>query len=248
MFWHIGEGISLFAGPLQYNAPHFHAVPVLMCGIYDDFRIRLKNAPWFFCRCAVIPAGTQYELDIRGQPLSVVYLEPEIAGVDALVPLITDAQEMFGGIFGQSRALTTIRSLYEQTASSQDQGELIDALITYAQTRARRTMDPRLSHVVKKLSANNSLKLSAANVAAEVGLSSSRFQHLFTSELGVPYRRYRAWQRLRTAIASVVLEGKNYTIASHEAGYYDQAHFNRHFRQTFGAPIANSVRSARPLI
>lgn len=248
MFWHLGDGVSLFSGPLHYNAPHFHSVPIFMCGIYEDFRIRLKGSPWLICRCAVIPAGTHYELDVRGQPLSVVYLEPQLAGVDGLVPLLHDAEETFGAVFGQSGALTTIRSLYEQTASDEDNREMIHDLIAQTQTRARRTLDSRISRVVKKLSHNEPLQHPAPHFAAEVGLSNSRFQHLFTSEVGVPFRRYRGWQRLRLAIASVVFEGKNYTAAAHEAGYFDQAHFNRHFRQTFGAPISNSLSSAQPFV
>jgi AraC-like DNA-binding protein len=81
----------------------------------------------------------------------------------------------------------------------------------------------------------------AAEIAATVGLSPSRFQHLFTAHIGVPFRRYRAWHRLRAAIREVT-RGANYTEAAHAAGFADQAHFARHFRRTFGAPASRGLR------
>jgi methylphosphotriester-DNA--protein-cysteine methyltransferase len=81
-------------------------------------------------------------------------------------------------------------------------------------------------------------------VAAEVGLSGSRFQHLFTREVGVPFRRYRAWQRMRAAIAEIV-RGSSFGRAAHLAGFADQAHFGHDFRRTFGAPASQSLADPR---
>lgn len=64
-------------------------------------------------------------------------------------------------------------------------------------------------------------------------LSVSRFMHLFSRELGVPFRRYRIWNRLRAAMR-VALTGRNLTEAAISAGFTDSAHFARLFRETFG--------------
>ena len=77
-----------------------------------------------------------------------------------------------------------------------------------------------------------------------VGLSPSRFQHLFTDAVGVPFRRYRAWLRMRRAIGAVI-DGSNFTGAAHAAGFADQAHFAHDFRRTFGAPASLSLRDIR---
>jgi AraC-like DNA-binding protein len=83
-----------------------------------------------------------------------------------------------------------------------------------------------------------------AEVARRVGLSASRFQHLFAEEIGVPFRRYRSWHRLRAAIREVG-KGANFTAAAHAAGFSDQAHFSNEFRRTFGAPPSASLRMVR---
>jgi AraC-like DNA-binding protein len=82
-------------------------------------------------------------------------------------------------------------------------------------------------------------------VAAEAGFSGSRFQHLFTRAVGVPFRRFRGWCRMRVAIQEI-LSGSNFTAASHAAGFADQPHFARNFRRTFGAPASPSLSSVRP--
>ena len=56
--WHIGNGRMLFAGCLHRNALHSHSAPVLLEGLYDDFELKIGDAAWFFCRMAVIRAGT----------------------------------------------------------------------------------------------------------------------------------------------------------------------------------------------
>jgi AraC-like DNA-binding protein len=81
---------------------------------------------------------------------------------------------------------------------------------------------------------------SAAQAASAAGLSASRFQHLFTAEVGVPFRRYRLWQRLRAAIRAAAA-GASLTDAAHAAGFADQAHFTRAFRRTFGAPPSRGL-------
>jgi AraC-like DNA-binding protein len=81
---------------------------------------------------------------------------------------------------------------------------------------------------------------SVAIAAASAGLSASRFQHLFTREVGVPFRRYRGWQRLRGAIRAAA-SGLSLTDAAYAAGFADQAHFSRTFRATFGAPPSRGL-------
>jgi len=83
-----------------------------------------------------------------------------------------------------------------------------------------------------------------AQLASGAGLSASRFQHVFTHEVGVPFRRYRAWIRIRVAIAEIV-KGSNFTAAAYTAGFVDQAHFTNDFRRTFGGPPSLSLLKPR---
>jgi transcriptional regulator GlxA family with amidase domain len=96
-------------------------------------------------------------------------------------------------------------------------------------------IDPRISQVVEFLFEHSDDLTSVATLAGTVGLSASRFQHLFTQQIGVPFRRYRAWNRIRKAIREII-KGNNFTIAAHATGFSDSAHFSHEYRKTFGAP------------
>jgi AraC-like DNA-binding protein len=65
---------------------------------------------------------------------------------------------------------------------------------------------------------------------------------VFTRQVGAPFRRYRAWNRMRMAISQVV-EGANLTEAAHAAGFSDSAHFSHDYRRTFGAAPSLTLRN-----
>ncbi len=82
----------------------------------------------------------------------------------------------------------------------------------------------------------------ASEVAQSLALSESRFLHLFSEELGIPWRPYLLWCRMICAVRAI-LNGDSATDAAHLAGFSDSAHLSRTFRKTFGMTIrqANSI-------
>lgn len=242
--WHVDPGRALFVGPLGHNAPHAHSVPVLLAGLYDALRLRIDDGPWERCVTAAIPAGVSYEFDVEGQPLAVLYLEPQAGSADALMPFVMRARETSGALLGDSPLVSALREIYEARDGAGWVGEALDDLLAYSAPRARGGLDARIAHALSDLEVEAGLDTTAERAATRVGLSSSRFQHLFADEVGVPFRRFRVWRRLRRAICEIV-EGSNFTEAAHAAGFADQAHFSRAFRQAFGASASPSLRKVR---
>jgi len=93
--------------------------------------------------------------------------------------------------------------------------------------------DDRTAAVVQRLLRAPALESDTAALAAQTGLSVSRFQHLFKAATGVPVRRFRLWARMRRAIAMSVA-GATITHAALEAGFSSPAHFAAAFRKMFG--------------
>ncbi len=242
--WHLAAGHTFFAGPLDYNAPHQHGAPVYLAGLYGSFRIRMRGEAWTTCRTAFVPAGIVHELDLRGDPLAVLYAEPDEAGAEALLPLLRDGREIDGALVGQGGEIVPLRDLYEAWDARGWAGDALADLTGFSGRGADRPLDGRIGRVVARLRERQDPAMSASRLAGTVGLSPSRFQHLFTEEVGVPFRRYRAWLRMRRAIAAIT-EGANFTMAAHEAGFADQAHFAKDFRRTFGAPASRSLSNVR---
>jgi AraC-like DNA-binding protein len=110
--------------------------------------------------------------------------------------------------------------------------------------RAARPIDARIARIVELLQTQAGELTPAVDLARGVGLSSSRFQHLFTREVGVAFRRYRGWHRLRAAIREIV-QGSSMTHAAYTAGFADRVHFAREFRRTFGASATPSLARVR---
>lgn len=73
-----------------------------------------------------------------------------------------------------------------------------------------------------------------------VGLSESRFRHLFAESTGLPFRRYVLWRRARRA-AMEMTQGADATTAAHSAGFADLAHFARTLKTMFGITSSQLV-------
>lgn len=237
--WHVDRGWSVFAGPLHHNAAHAHSTAVYLAGLYGRFRLRVAGSDWTWCRSAVIRAGTPYEFDMGGDPLGVLYLEPDMAGADALAACLAGGTETTGALVSDADS-SPLRALFERRPGATDLREDVFAFVESGRRSTRRQMDVRIARAVAGLQVAAPDALSTLAAANAAGLSTSRFQHLFTAEVGVPFRRYRGWQRLRAAIRTAA-GGSNLTTAAHAAGFADQAHFSRAFRRTFGAPPSHGL-------
>ncbi len=242
--WHVAGAHTFFAGPLRYNAAHQHGAPVFLAGLYGPFRIRVRGQDWARCRTALVPAGLLHELDVGGEPLGVLYREPGATGPDALAALLSGTTACGGALLGADGAVAPLRALWEARDAPRWAGDALADLTAFSGRRGAGARDARILPVVESLTACPDPDQSAARLAQAVGLSESRLQHLFTREVGVPFRRYRAWARMRRAIEAVVA-GANFTAAAHASGFADQAHFAHDFRRTFGAPASNSLLDIR---
>jgi len=239
--WDIRDGRTFFSGPLYRCANHQHGAPVFLAGLYGKFRLRLSGGDWQWCRTAVIPAGVVHELDVGGEPITVLYIEPTVSGVDAFLPLINNSRAEHGALLGNGGEIAFMRDLYEDRYKVGWSADALQELLDHcAQRTPLSVIDPRVQGIVEKLQAHDDC-CPMTDLAALVGLSPSRFQHLFTRQVGVPFRRYRAWNRMREALTHIVC-GDNFTTAAYAAGFSDSAHFCHDFRKTFGAPPSVSLR------
>ena len=243
--WHMDAGKALFVGPLHRNRWHAHSVPVYLAGLYGRFRLRVGRGEWHSCRSALVPAGILYEFDMEGSPLAVFYLEPGTAHAKALVPLVRNGIEENGALLGTAGEIALLRELYEDRTSPDWAECALDDLLRYSTSGSPVPTDARILRVLRELYGSYRDLASVKRIATEVGLSGSRFQHLFTRAVGVPFRRFRGWCRMQVAIQEI-LDGSNFTAASHAAGFADQSHFARDFRRTFGAPASPGLSSVRP--
>jgi AraC-like DNA-binding protein len=98
---------------------------------------------------------------------------------------------------------------------------------------AHRRIDPRIAAAARRIRDDPAATISSRELAAEAGLSESRFLHLFRDQLGTSLRRYRIWVRLVHA-GTAIAAGANMTEAAMKSGFASPSHLADRFKSTFG--------------
>ena len=99
-----------------------------------------------------------------------------------------------------------------------------------------RVFDPRIQNSLDLISSSNELEqIRSSVICKEIGLSESHFLHLFKDEMGVPFRKYILWKKLKRAISLIAIGSKpNLADIALEAGFADSAHLSNVIKASFG--------------
>ena len=87
--------------------------------------------------------------------------------------------------------------------------------------------------MLKRIRDTDDLRLSVEAAAEMVHLSPGRFAHLFSDELGLPFRRYMLWRKVTRAMLAMGTE-RTIAAAAQRGDFADAAHLTRTFAQMFG--------------
>jgi len=241
-FWD-GGWIGVGAGSGEV-APHAHHAVQISLGLTAPVRLRHADGDWMWADGGVVLPDAPHGFDASGAVVAMIFIDPEcregrwlrqsfrtgIALLDAALyavhrePLLAFAERR--PAIPEAAALITgvVRSLCEGPPP-------------------QRAMDDRIARALAFVRASDARGLALERVAREVFLSPSRFAHLFTEEVGLPFRRYLLWRKLTRAIDEF---GRGATLsgAAHAAGFSDSAHLTRTFYQMFGIPPSLMMGSA----
>lgn len=226
---------ALYLGPALGLSAHRNAVAVLAVGLDAPFGVARdpSNSDFGYRTCwsAVIPPNTTHHLQTAPGTMAFLYLDP----------LSADLADLFARARDRDR-----RAAYDLTGETELIGVLRDlscGRMPWFSARARLkpllslhadvAHDPRVADAVGTLRRLPASPGDLANLASDAGLSPSRFLHLFKQTTGVPFRRYKIWCRIGTAIRRANA-GSSLTAAAHEAGFSSSAHFSATFRDMFG--------------
>lgn len=125
---------------------------------------------------------------------------------------------------------------------------LLDILVEVYRTDAaaagvRVGLDTRLQDALDLILEQPSRRPSLADVAGEVGLSPQQLSRLFTSQLGVTFRRVVVDARLDRAKVLLRESAMNVSQVALALGYVDPFLFSRQFHAHFGEPPSSYQRS-----
>lgn len=154
------------------------------------------------------------------------YVDPSATGSESLLGQMVDRGSP---IAYQHRDESALISAWNE-APAPDPEIVRQRLLGVAEADS---IDDRIRAAMRILRAGPGDHVSAAEIAAAVNLSTSRFLHLFSAQAGTSFRRYRLWARMCHA-AGALSDGADLTTASSLAGFASPSHFSDAFRTMFG--------------
>ena len=218
---------------------HEHHAIQIVIGIEGEIGIKGKDGEWQSCRGVIVRPDVPHSFNGQGAIGAMLFVDPESAegswlrsSISTDITLVPDAR--------LEKCIAELRTFLERPFDSMEIGALIRHCVQslcFGAPPARR-LDPRISLVLKTIRASDDLRMSLESVAGTAFLSPSRFAHLFTQQVGLPFRRYMLWRKLTRAVLSIAQEG-SMAAAAQAADFSDAAHLTRTFYQMFG--LAPSV-------
>lgn len=185
---------SLFLGPLQQLAFHAMGSVTINIGLYRPFFMKTLSGAYLPYRCAIIPAGCRHELNAFGHVVASLNIEKnstDFMHFRQCFPFSTSTITPIDDV----NWIKCFQRIYEERPSKADISQWLNQLLN-TDGVLQLTLDPRIDGIMKSIQLDPGNAVSQTNLAASVGLSTSRFRHLFLEQTDIPFRRYRIWRRV----------------------------------------------------
>jgi AraC-like DNA-binding protein len=237
----IDTGMILYVGPGSTADRHAHHAVQLVWA--DHGHVTLSLSEPLRRRAALIPSDVPHSIDATGSMIALLLVESNGAVGAALdkrarTDLGRDVEDALVGV--GFPALLTAEEVTGWCARA------LDALGARGQVSALSSLSRRAVAYIESM-ADGMPRL--ADAADHLGVSPTHLTHVFTRDVGIPFRRFVLWTRIKNA-ASLARAGATLTTAAVAAGFSDAAHFSRTFREMFGLsptlvlPVAQIIATA----
>lgn len=224
----LGSGVVVYDGPGATAERHSHDAVQLVVGVEDDVELRTPTGS-ARVRAAVIPPRTEHALVASGRTI-LVLVEPAGHVGSAVAGFAAEEAEIdLGDRLADLPAPRAPDPVAVVTWSRRALEQLTGLPVTIDPGFGRPEVRQLVRYVDERLDGTPLL----SEVAELVGLSPRRLSRIVVDEVGMPFRRYVLWRRLRRAVLTV-RDGHDLTTASATAGFADSAHFSRVFKGLFG--------------
>jgi hypothetical protein len=243
----INQDRVLYCGLLGERSVMMLGSITLYVSLGRPFRICIDDGPWQEKSVALVEPFAPHQLSSQDRLIASLNIEPESVDLSK-VPGFAVADEDVAQ-FELEKIAARIRGLYAKlvAAGCSSSAEPLDLdLPIFGAPLPRRGFDARIESVMEQIKAKPCDQFPAEQCAAELGLSFSRFLHLFREETGTTFRRFRAWKRARSLLQYVNLN-VNLTDVALEVGYPDASHFSHSIRQVYGLKPKDIFAGSRRL-
>ncbi len=226
---------ALYLGPALGLTAHRNAVAVLAVALDASFGVATDpadpSAGYRRCRSVLILPNTLHHLADTAGRLAFLYVDARSRDLDLLWDLAAERTTRAAfDLEGEAELVDCLTRLARGDVTWKEARQTLSAVLSKPPSGA---IDQRVKRALDRLHANPASRLGLSELARDVGLSESRFLHLFKAVLGVPFRRYKIWIAMGAAVRAIA-RGESLTAAALDAGFASSAHFSATFRDMFG--------------
>ncbi len=215
------EGVSVFTESNLVTALHAHPALEVIIAKAGDFTLKTVGQSLENIQFGFIEPNCQHLLQAENSTIEIIMIEPGFGVLQQLLQF-TDQSDCTGGIHTLDSDYTSV--INRETLSIWSTDPLL-----------LKIYDDRILQCIHLIKTNQQLKsLTLNELAKSVFLSPDRLSHLFKEQIGIPLQKYIIWNRLKVAVELILDQQLNLTQAAHTAGFYDTAHFSKHFKEMLG--------------
>lgn len=218
---------GLLGRPRERCSGAFH----LYVAIKEGLRLTIAGGQEVRCELAIVPPNVRHTIISEYRSVLSILVEPESirAGAgEGLIERMTGPQ--------REAFVHRIRSVYEEFRRSGCPGGITTAdfdTLCFGEPLPRRVVDARVVRAIENIGRFSGEPVTADSCATDVGLSASRFLHLFKEETGISFRSFRAWKRARHLL-HFANQDLNLAHLAQDIGYPDSTHFSHSIRRFYG--------------
>jgi AraC-like DNA-binding protein len=235
----------IYAGLLGRPQTREFGALTIYVSLGSPFQIQVGDGAWESVDMRVVQPGTPHQIATVDRTIGSLLIEPESLDPERLPAFL---QPDKGGC-----DFPAVRTQLREALLALIEGRVqVDAirmqsdLFFFGEVLPARRLEPRVATVVNRIRTQPCDCVSAEEFAQQIDLSFSRFLHLFKTEVGTTFRRFRAWKRARTFLAYVNTE-LNLTDIALETGYPDSSHFSHTVRRYWGLTPRDIIAGSRQL-
>jgi AraC-like DNA-binding protein len=203
----VEPGWAHYQGPIGDSERHAHYAVQLVFSPSAKI-LAVDEELWSIARnVRAIPSGVQHVVQASSEVSDLLFVEPKLF---------------------EGNKIRTVKTIQVVT---------VENIIAQLESGPLASLPDRFAAIIACPNGELPAGFSARDAAARLGLSRSHFSHLFQLEMGLPFRQWVLWTRLKQAVL-LVMSGENHTHAAHAAGFSDSAHLARTMRRMFGISIS----------
>ncbi|HJZ71474.1 MAG TPA: AraC family transcriptional regulator [Vicinamibacterales bacterium] len=213
------------------SSPHSHHCFQVYLALSGTIRARSgPDTLWRRSAAVLVAPDVPHEIDASDGQVVIGFFDPESEFAASLWTLIGDGITLVSDAVAAGwRSIVGDATQIDKTRVDRwAQTELL-------RERRMRPLHPGVQRVVNYLRDGGLQEgqLSAKDLAGIAQLSPSRFLHVFSESLRIPFRSYVRWLRVQRAMGALAA-GSSITEAAHVGGFSDAAHLTRTLRRTLG--------------